>query len=168
LNDFAGFDLVPCVTERRKKSILTGRFDFAHAPFPQYAQLAAALELTPFAFRWRSRWKRGIIASEPYLEIPQSKNRIVIDSTTRSGMSGSPVILRQKTHYISESGEIKQYANASRLLGVYSSRPKFSPTSSAIDGLEDARAELGYVYKSGLIEQIIREGIPGPDYGHLP
>jgi len=31
----------------------SGRFDFAHAPFPQYAQLAAALELTPFAFRCR-------------------------------------------------------------------------------------------------------------------
>jgi hypothetical protein len=113
-------------------------------------------------------WKRGVIASEPHLEIPQSRNRIVIDSTTRSGMSGSPVILRQKTHYISESGEIKQHVNASRVLGVYSSRPIFSPTSSAVDGLEDVRAELGYVYKAGLIEQIIREGIPGPDYGHLP
>jgi hypothetical protein len=113
-------------------------------------------------------WKRGIIASEPYLEIPQSRNRIVIDSTTRSGMSGSPVILRQKTHYVSESGEIKQHANASRILGVYSSRPKFNLTSSAVDGLEDTRAELGYVYKAGLIEQIILDGIPGPDYGHLP
>jgi hypothetical protein len=114
-------------------------------------------------------WKRGSIASEPHLETPESKHRIVIDATTRNGMSGSPVIMREKTHYVSEGGQIKQHVNASRLLGVYSSRPIFNVAdTSSIDGVGDTRAELGYVYKSGLIEQTISEGIPGPDYGHLP
>jgi hypothetical protein len=113
-------------------------------------------------------WKRGSIASEPHAETPESRNRIVIDATTRSGMSGSPVILREKTHYISESGEIRQHMNASRFLGVYSSRPSFRAKTSPIDGLEDVRTELGYVYKAGCIEQIVRDGIPGPDYGQLP
>jgi Trypsin-like peptidase domain len=114
-------------------------------------------------------WKRGSIASEPHAETPESRNRIMIDATTRSGMSGSPVVLREKTHYVSEGGEIVQHANASRFIGVYSSRPAFGVRSSSpIDGLDDLRTELGYVYKSGCIEQIAREGIPGPEYGILP
>jgi hypothetical protein len=114
-------------------------------------------------------WKRGSIASEPHAETPESRNRIVIDATTRSGMSGSPVVLREKTHYVSEGGEIVQHANASRFIGVYSSRPAFGARSSSpIDGQDDLRTELGYVYKSGCIEQIVREGILGPEYGILP
>jgi hypothetical protein len=113
-------------------------------------------------------WKRGSIASEPHTETPKSRNRVVIDATTRRGMSGSPVIVRHKTHYISETGQIKEHANASRLLGVYSSRPVFAAAQSLIDGQEDSRAELGYVYKSGLIDQTIHEGIPGQNYGELP
>ena len=114
-------------------------------------------------------WKRGSIASEPHAETPESKNRIVIDATTRSGMSGAPVILRQKTHYISESGVLVQHHNASRLLGFYSSRPAFRDVLlSSVDGIEDRRAELGYVYKSGVIYDTIVKGIPGPNYGELP
>src|SRR5260370_39763620 len=37
---------------------MAGRLDFTHAPLPQYAQLAAALGLTPLACRCRKR-KRG-------------------------------------------------------------------------------------------------------------
>jgi Trypsin-like peptidase domain len=117
-------------------------------------------------------WKRGSIASEPHTETDWTRGRILIDATTRKGMSGSPVILRAKTHYLSESGEIKQHPNASRFLGVYSSRPVFEKASSIMPaGLEDEsdrRAELGYVYKSGLIDQIIQSGIRGPRYGELP
>ncbi len=115
-------------------------------------------------------WKRGTIASEPNYVTPDSNNRIILDATTRSGMSGSPVILRQKTHYVSESGAVVEKPNASRILGVYSSRPNFTPTGAAqaIDGFEDKRAEVGYMVKSGYIQQIIEEGICGPRYGELP
>lgn len=75
-------------------------------------------------------WKRGAIASEPHSETPDSRNRIVIDATTRSGMSGSPVIMREKTHYVDESGTVRQKANASRFIGVYASRPAPVATAS--------------------------------------
>ena len=114
-------------------------------------------------------WKRGTIASEPHWETPSSKHRIVIDATTRAGMSGSPVVLRQKTHYVSMTGEVVKHVNASRILGVYSSRPNFKGAlPSLIDDMHDQRSELGYVYKSGLIEQVIKDGGRGPDYGVLP
>jgi hypothetical protein len=114
-------------------------------------------------------WKRGSIASEPHAETPESKSRIVIDATTRNGMSGSPVILREKTHYISENNVLVQHHNASRFLGVYSSRPVFEATSrSSLEGLDDFRTELGYVYKSGVMVQAMSEGIRGPNYGELP
>jgi len=106
-------------------------------------------------------WKRGSIASEPIYETPETRNRVVIDATTRSGMSGAPVVMREKTHYLSESGIIVQHPNATRFIGVYASRPK-------IVGFEehqhesDRRAEVGYFYKSGSVDEIIRHGIPGP------
>lgn len=71
-------------------------------------------------------WKQGVIASEPHAETLESKGKIMIDATTRTGMSGSPVIMRSKTHYLSESGEIKECPNATRFIGVYASRPAFA------------------------------------------
>jgi hypothetical protein len=98
-------------------------------------------------------WKKGSIASEPHMETLESRGRIIIDATTREGMSGSPVVMRAKTHYISENGSIKAYPNATRLIGVYASRPILG------------KAEIGYVYKSGLIEEVIKDGSRGPDWG---
>src|SRR5271166_3805241 len=63
-------------------------------------------------------WKSGVIASEPNLETPESRNRVVIDATTRQGMSGSPVIMRQKTHYLSERGNIIRHPNATRFIDL--------------------------------------------------
>jgi hypothetical protein len=68
-------------------------------------------------------WKRGSIASEPNLETPEARTRVVIDATTRQGMSGSPVVMRAKTHYVAEGGEIKTQINATRWIGIYASRP---------------------------------------------
>jgi hypothetical protein len=111
-------------------------------------------------------WKSGIIASEPKLETPESRNRVVIDATTRQGMSGSPVIMRQKTHYLSERGEIAVHPNATRFIGIYSSRPDIPAATDLND--EDRRAEIGFFYKSGCIHDAIVSGIPGPRYGELP
>ena len=45
-------------------------------------------------------WKSGCIASEPHLEAADettlSGGRVVIDATTRQGMSGAPIIMRQQ------------------------------------------------------------------------
>jgi hypothetical protein len=107
-------------------------------------------------------WKSGSIASEPHLEEQGANSRIVIDATTRNGMSGAPVIMRAYTHYVTEAGNVTCSPNASRFLGVYASRPTFQ----AQQGRETA--EIGYVYKGGVIDQIIRSGERGPDYGLLP
>jgi len=111
-------------------------------------------------------WKRGSIASEPNLETPESKTRVVIDATTRQGMSGAPVIMREKTHYITEDGKIKTHVNATRWIGIYASRPNI--LSSENESGEDCRAEVGYFYKMRCVHDTITEGIRGPNFGSLP
>jgi hypothetical protein len=81
-------------------------------------------------------------------------------------MSGSPVIMRTKTHYVSTSGETTAHHNATRWIGIYSSRPTLAPGENA--GEEDRRAEVGYFYKNGCVIQTIEQGIGGPDFGALP
>lgn len=114
-------------------------------------------------------WKRGAIASEPHYETPSSRNKIVIDATTRKGMSGAPVIMREKTHYLAESGVVKQKANASRFVGVYASRPALV-SNSAIEEVEASLAshEVGYVFKSGCVHEVIVAGLRARRYGELP
>ena len=90
----------------------------------------------------------------------------MIDATTRQGMSGSPVIMRRKTHHLSEQGEIISHANATRLIGIYASRPDI-PTASDFND-EDRRAEIGFSIKAGCIHEAIANGWPGPHYGELP
>jgi len=114
-------------------------------------------------------WKQGAIASEPHFETVFSRNKIVIDATTRSGMSGAPVVMREKTHYVTETGKIHQQVNATRFIGVYASRPVIV---SEVPG-EDPRviennAEIGYVYKSQSVHEIIEFGIKGANYGEVP
>jgi hypothetical protein len=111
-------------------------------------------------------WKKGSIASEPNLETPDSKTRVVIDATTRQGMSGAPVIMRERTHYLAEDGQIKTHVNATRWIGVYASRPVIRVRASALD--EDRRAEVGYFYKMGCVYEAITHGIRGPDFGDPP
>jgi hypothetical protein len=111
-------------------------------------------------------WKSGTIASEPHLETETSFSRVVIDATTRQGMSGSPVFLREKTHYISEKGEIVSTTNASRWIGIYSSRPDLKAVQMTLD--EDRRAEVGFFLKSAFAETVITGGIRGPNFGELP
>jgi len=111
-------------------------------------------------------WKRGSIASEPHSETPSSRNKIVIDGTTRSGMSGSPVVMRSKTHYATESGEIKAYLNATRYIGIYASRP--APVAARTEDEESAGLtshELGYVFKKGCVDDVITKGVRGEDFG---
>jgi hypothetical protein len=108
-------------------------------------------------------WKRGSIASEPHLgETGGAENVFIIDATTRSGMSGAPVILRAKTSYISEEKSVRPCLIANRFIGVYASRPRFTDEEGKVQF-----AEIGYVYKSGVIDQIINSGLRGPDYGQV-
>jgi hypothetical protein len=108
-------------------------------------------------------WKKGCIASEPHVEAADAYGRIVIDATTRNGMSGSPVIARANPHYITEDGNVKCVPRAGRFIGVYASRPDLRHRDKT-----GANIDIGYTYKSGLIDAIIAGGIRGPNYGDLP
>lgn len=85
-------------------------------------------------------WKKGSIASEPFLETPKSGGRVVIDATTRQGMSGSPVIMRCQTHYLSEDGSVKEFVNATRFIGIYSSRPNINVSSDLVTKIVELRS----------------------------
>lgn len=91
-------------------------------------------------------WKRGSIASEPeilYDDLPL----FVVDSATRNGMSGSPVIARQRgsREHKDESHELAQGVSY-RFMGVYSGR------YSSKDELD---AQLGRVWHSYLVDETI-------------
>jgi hypothetical protein len=106
-------------------------------------------------------WKSGTIASEPHQEERGEPPRFMIDATTRTGMSGSPVILRAKTHYLAESGRVIEKPGAMRFIGVYAGRP--SRTADAGE-----TTEIGFVYKSGALAEIIQKGVPGLRAGEVP
>jgi hypothetical protein len=67
-------------------------------------------------------WKRGSLASEPQV-IDPARPVILVDSASRPGMSGSPVIRRSwGTHQMEGGGAMMNGAPATRLVGVYSGR----------------------------------------------
>ena len=79
-------------------------------------------------------------------------------------MSGGPVIMRAKTHYLDESGKVVEFANATRWIGVYASRPNIAPSANALE--DDRRAEVGYFYKGGWVAEIITSGSSWSRPGH--
>lgn len=81
-------------------------------------------------------WKRGSIASEPEL-IRTTTDYMLVDSTLRPGMSGSPVIRRDWGNGTTRS--------LTRFIGVYSGRKK----------VEANEAQIGLVWDGCLIRDII-------------
>jgi hypothetical protein len=84
-------------------------------------------------------WKKGHVASEMDMNF-DNKPIFLIDATTRSGMSGSPVILR-------ESGMVQMEKNITtgtytKFLGVYSGRL-------------DNDSEIGRVWKPIVVDEVI-------------
>jgi hypothetical protein len=91
-------------------------------------------------------WKRGSIASEPQLFSPDQRY-ILVDSASRPGMSGSPVIRRSwGTHAISDGGTQINGQLGTKFVGVYSGR---LATNDSLD------AQLGLVWPASFISEII-------------
>lgn len=91
-------------------------------------------------------WKRGSIASEPELDVEDAPI-MLIDTGTREGMSGSPVIAVSRSSGFGrrEDGTVVA-GDRARLLGVYSGRY----------GAEDfSEVQLGLCWKASLIDEII-------------
>lgn len=94
-------------------------------------------------------WKRGSIASEP--ELTQlTTDYMLVDTASRAGMSGSPVIRRSwGTHLLDNGTKVDDGQTATRFVGIYSARLH---TALRID------AQLGIVWPRRIIEEIIAGG----------
>ena len=99
-------------------------------------------------------WKRGSIASEPSIDIDKLP-KILIDSATREGMSGSPVIAQYVGYHKEDptnpdmSGS-DWFGMGRKFLGIYSGR---------LPGQDLFEAQLGIVWKASLIGEIVTSGI---------
>ena len=86
-------------------------------------------------------WIQGAIASEPTLDWNRQPV-FLIDSRTRSGSSGSPVIAYRPGVRLYEDGRTVIGGTESRFLGVYSGRV-------------NADSDLGMVWKASAVREII-------------
>jgi hypothetical protein len=94
-------------------------------------------------------WKRGSIASEPDL-VRITDGYYLIDTASRPGMSGAPVILRSWTNRMTEPGMMALAGDQpfDRFIGVYSGRLP----------AELGEAQIGMVWHEAFINEIIDAG----------
>ena len=99
-------------------------------------------------------WKRGSIASEPDIDLDQVP-KLYIDTATRPGLSGSPVILqRVGVHGLGPNGQVlieSSFGRVRSFLGVYSGRV----------GKGELMAQLGIVWKAKVVEEIVLHKVVG-------
>lgn len=97
-------------------------------------------------------WKRGSIASEPELFADEvGRRRLLVDSATRNGMSGAPVVARSVGGYVDEDGSSSLGSGVyQRIVGLYSGR------MASQDQLD---AQIGIVWPRQLIERIFNSGV---------
>lgn len=93
-------------------------------------------------------WKQGTFATEPSLS-PKFERYMLIDSASRPGMSGSPVIQREFGHIQTADGQIgtvKDGDGAGSIVGIYTGR-------LATNDFNDP--QLGIVWPISLVEEIV-------------
>lgn len=102
----------------------------------------------PFDFGARGYpiWKRGSIASEPDV-LDATPPVILIDSASRKGMSGSPVIRRSwNSHSMTNGPTIVSGGAKTRFIGVYSGRMATSDSNDP---------QLGLTWPTAFVEEIV-------------
>jgi hypothetical protein len=100
-------------------------------------------------------WKTGHIASDPNTNFNHQR-LLLVDATTRSGMSGSPVVYRAFGQYETSDGLISIYGPpATKLVGMYSGRLR-------------ENAEIGFVWKPDVIENVLSHGSTVPHVVSVP
>lgn len=93
-------------------------------------------------------WKKGSLATEPDIDYEQLP-KMFIDTASRPGMSGSPVIFRRTGIHGTVDGELKSdsiIGTVQNFVGIYSGR---------ILGKTELEAQLGIVWKKEVIDEII-------------
>jgi len=98
-------------------------------------------------------WKRGSVATEPALDI-NGLPKILVDTASRSGMSGSPVIsFRSGIHM--KNGQLADdtiIGTIRGFVGIYSGR---------ITALDPLDAQLGVVWKQTVIDEMLSAKVVG-------
>ncbi len=110
-------------------------------PFPEHTEAQLPI------------WKRASIATEPDIDV-DNLPKLLLDTATRSGLSGSPVIMQRVGLHGMVGGELTGDSSFGRIrnfLGVYSGRI----------GKDELKAQLGIVWKAPVIDAIIDARTPG-------
>lgn len=96
-------------------------------------------------------WVQGTLATEPNVDF-QDLPAFLVDSRTRSGQSGSPVIIYATSSFRSETGDVNIMTGArERFVGIYSGRT-------------NEQSDLGIVWKA----HALTETLEGQRRGPLP
>ncbi|MCA8101198.1 serine protease [Burkholderia contaminans] len=103
-------------------------------------------------------WKRASIASEPDLDVDRLP-KILIDTATRKGMSGSPVFAQISGLILPEGGNPGNPADLAK--SWFGTGHNFLGVYSGAFGREPFEAQLGIVWK----ERAIQETIAGKHIG---
>ena len=94
-------------------------------------------------------WKRGTIASEPVINI-DGLPKMFVDTATRPGMSGSPVIMRRTGIHgydgIKTNGK-EIFGTIHNFIGIYSGR---------IGAEDEFKAQLGIIWREEVIMEILK------------
>lgn len=92
-------------------------------------------------------WKRGSIAVEPQVAEAAGASPIFIDTASRPGMSGSPVIRR--------SWGIAQLATGDTSMGITTATKFIGIYSGRIEAADPLDAQLGMMWPAKLINEIV-------------
>lgn len=97
-------------------------------------------------------WKRGSIASEPDFDLDDMP-KLLVDTATREGMSGSPVIAMSlgSMTFRDRVVPLQNFGTAMTFLGVYSGRV----------GDASLGAQLGIVWKADAVWDVVARGVEG-------
>ena len=92
-------------------------------------------------------WKRASLASEPDIDVDRLP-KMLIDTATRPGLSGSPVIMQRVGIHGAKDGVFSEDTIIGRIrkfVGIYSGRI----------GDDELKAQLGIVWKAQVISEIV-------------
>ena len=93
-------------------------------------------------------WKKASVASEPDIDLDRLP-KMFIDTATRPGLSGSPVVMQRIGIHGMEDGKMLPSSILGRIrkfIGVYSGRI----------GKDEFQAQLGIVWKARAVEEILQ------------
>ena len=97
-------------------------------------------------------WKKATIAADPAFSVAIARHKVLIDTATRDGMSGSPVMFVNKSlSPIAFDGHAQEvdFPSAKLLLGIYSGR---------IAGDDELAAQIGIVWSADSIPELVIYG----------